>query len=113
MKKSQPTTTSTNIVYAGLIGATVGVMVVVILTVWADLNRGVWEWLRDTLTHHWVGKGIIGAAAFIISGAFVAGGPPKSEASMLRAARTLYWTSAAGGIFLVAYFFYEVFIRAS
>lgn len=109
MAKTQ-TSPSTNLAFAALVGATASVITIVILTIWAALDRSVWEWLRDNLSHHWVGKGYIAIGVFILSGALVAGGPSKSDDQILKAGRTLYWTTIVSILTLVTFFFYEAFV---
>lgn len=100
-----------NISYAALTGATVTVIFLTILIAWAEFQPGLKDWLKTTFTHHWVGKSLLGAAVFCLSGVLASVGQPKSEAQVAQAGRSLYWTTIIGAIGLTVFFFFEAFLK--
>ncbi len=99
-----------NLSYGALIGATVTVVFITIITVWAELAPGLKTWLANTFTHHWVGKGVLAAAVFFIAGLFGASGQSRSDDDHARAANTTFVTTLFCLIGLTLFFFYRAFI---
>ena len=83
------------------------VITITAITIIADLYPPVKEWLKNTFTHHWIGKGVLGVAVFvviaIIEGMRGEGTVAKAEQSV----RMLIYVSLLGTIVLLAFFFYE------
>lgn len=100
-----------NLAYGALIGATVTVVFLTVLVIWAELQPSVKDWLKATFTHHWIGKGLLATVVFFVSGAFVAGGRPRDDAAHAQAGRVLYVVTVASGLVLTAFYFYEALIK--
>lgn len=96
-----------NLSYGALIGATVAVMFVVVITIWSELVPGLKTWLATTFTHHWVGKGVLATAMFFVTGLIAAAGRPRSDDDHAQAAGVLYWTTVVAMIALALFYLYE------
>lgn len=100
-----------NLSFAAIIGATVTIAVITGLTIWADLQPEIKTWLRETLYHHWVGKGLIGIAVFLLSGIFATAGGPKTEDQVAHSGRALFWTGITASVVLTVFYFFEAFLK--
>lgn len=54
------------LVLAAYTGTIVNVIMISLMTIVAELNKGFKTWLATTFSHHWIGKGIISVIVFII-----------------------------------------------
>lgn len=102
---------SSNLSFAALVGATAAVIFLTALIIAAEESAGLKSWLKEVFSHHWVGKSILGTIMFFLSGAFAAGGLPRSETTVARAGLVLFWTTVLGLVVLTAFFFFEAFIK--
>ncbi len=102
---------SANISYAAVIGATVTVVALTILIIWADLMPTVKDWLKTTFSHHWIGKGAVGIIIFSVSGLIGGAGKPKNEDQLAGAMSYLFFTSIVCMLLLGIFFGYEAFLK--
>lgn len=58
---------SENFIKSSLISATAATVIIVVLTVYADLEPSLKSWLASTFIHHWIGKGVLSIAGFLVS----------------------------------------------
>ncbi len=58
-------------VYAFALSASVTVLFIAVLTIWADLYAPLKDWLKTMFTHHWIGKSVLSAALFLILGGMI------------------------------------------
>ena len=97
------------VVWAAALAAAIAIVVVVALTVGGELLPPLKAWLKATFSHHWIGKGVLAAAVFLVL-TFI--GSLRSAVGEDRAAagvRLLAWTLALGSLSLVLFFAYEAF----
>ena len=53
-------------VIGGSIAYLIGSLFSAILVVWKETNESVYNWLKDTFGHHWIGHGILTLLIFFI-----------------------------------------------
>lgn len=52
--------------FAATVSGICTVVFVTLITVLADLAPALKNWLRDTFTHHWIGKGVLAAGLYVL-----------------------------------------------
>ncbi len=98
------------IALASLNAAAVTVLFVTVITVVADLQPPLKDWLKNTFSHHWVGKGIIASALFVVLTVVLSLFPmPVDGAKIRKGAWSVFWSALAGTVFLFSFFLYETF----
>ena len=55
-------------VYSFVISASVTVVFIVASTIYSELSKPFKDFLKETFTHHWIGKGIIAIILFAVVG---------------------------------------------
>ena len=55
------------LVFSSIISAFVAVVFVAAITVWAELSAPLKDWLKDLTGHHWVSKGVLMLAIYVLS----------------------------------------------
>jgi uncharacterized protein YacL len=96
--------------YAFAISASVTVLSIAIITIWADLYAPLKDWLKAMFTHHWIGKSVLSAALFLILGGVI--GLLVSKVDENKIATALWWlvgcsiiaTLAIWGFYLIETF---------
>lgn len=83
------------------------VIAITAITILADLYPPAKEWLKNTFTHHWIGKGVIGMAIFAVLAIIEGMRGERTIAKVEQSVRTLIRISLLGTIVLLAFFFYE------
>ena len=58
---------SDNFTKSTLISTVIAIVVVVTLTICAELEPSLKNWLASAFTHHWIGKGVLSVAVFAVS----------------------------------------------
>lgn len=85
------------------------------VTVTADLYLPLKDWLKLTFSHHWIGKGILAGALFVVMSAILSLLPaPADEMKTKKLARCigkLVIVSIAGTLIISAFFIYEAFFK--
>ncbi len=96
--------------YAFAISASVTVLFIAVITIWADLYAPLKDWLKAMFTHHWIGKSVLSAALFLILGGVI--GLLTSKVDENKIATALWWlvgcsiiaTLAIWGFYLIETF---------
>lgn len=95
---------------ASLHAAAVTVLFVTLVTVVADLQPPLKDWLKNTFSHHWVGKGWLSAGLFVLLTLWLSFMPTQVDGMKIRkAAWTAFWSALAGTVVLFGFFLYEAF----
>lgn len=104
------TTRSIRIFRASIPSAVLAVLTVTVLTLWADLQPALKDGLKNVFSHHWVGKGIIAGAIFLI---FTIGlsffQTDEKKGLDGRGIWALTWVSVIGSIVMTLFFVYETY----
>lgn len=58
------------ILYFAIIGAIIAIVFVAAITIFAELVLPIKDFLKNTFSHHWIGKGVVAAGIFVIITAF-------------------------------------------
>ncbi|MBI4407539.1 MAG: hypothetical protein HY565_03515 [Candidatus Kerfeldbacteria bacterium] len=86
------------------------VVLVVVLTILAELQPALKTWLQTSFTHHWIGKSTLAVITFVVTGLACWFVPfTHTETTAFRAVRLACWASALGVIAIVGFFCYEAF----
>lgn len=103
----------TPIIRAYTSGATIAVVFLVFLTILAELQVPLKDWLKTTFSHHWIGKGVLTAALFIVAGFLLSSRRRNSdEEEASRWIVVLAWTVILGTVVLYFFFLYETLRHA-
>lgn len=98
------------IVQASTAGAIVAVVFITVITVLADLQAPLKDWLKATFTHHWVGKGILAVVVFFVVSLILLTVRGSGDSEKLRKGiAVLSWSAILGTLILLAFFLYEAF----
>lgn len=108
---NQPSRDPANLSYAAVFGAMVAVVAVTALTIWGDLMPEIKDWLKEMFSHHWIGKGVIGAIVFCVSGLMAGAGKPKTEEQLANSAGWLFIITMVCILLLGVFFTYEAFLK--
>lgn len=94
--------------FSSLLGGIVTIAAIAGMTIVADLVPSFKDWLKNTFTHHWIGKGVIAIVTFIvvtIGGWFL---PYSVDEKKIQ--RAIGWLSAVlilGALAILAFFIFE------
>lgn len=75
--------------YAFALSASVTVLFIAVITIWADLYAPLKDSLKNMFTHHWIGKSVLSAALFLILGGVI--GLMTSKVDENKIASALWW----------------------
>lgn len=93
--------------------AIITVIFIVAVTLAADLMPSLKDWLKNTFSHHWLGKGILSIAIFslfsIIAYFFLPSQKDIEKTKKLLS--TLIWTSVGGSAVIFIFFIWEAFLK--
>lgn len=95
-----------------IIGAIAAIIFVAAITVYADLQLSIKDWLKDSFTHHWIGKGILAGALFFAVSFLVFLFPKNwDEKTTYKLLWALIWFSIFGTLAIFSFFIYESFLK--
>jgi len=93
------------------LSASVTVALITLVTIIADLNPPLKDWLKSTFSHHWIGKGVLAAAIFIVLTFLFRLMSLKTDAAGLsRKLAGLFWVGVLGALAIFGFYFYEAFL---
>ncbi|MBI3956530.1 MAG: hypothetical protein HY340_00885 [Candidatus Kerfeldbacteria bacterium] len=87
------------------------VVLLVALTIIGDLYAPLKDWLKATFTHHWIGKGVLGAAFYVVGLWLLRSRMSGSDETLRRGLWFVFWMALLGTLALAAFFLYEAFGR--
>ncbi len=99
------------IVQASVAGAIVAVVFMTVITIIADLQAPLKDGLKTAFTHHWIGKGVLGAMVFMIVWLSLVGRGSEDPERLRKGLTTLSWSAILGALVLLAFFLYEAFLK--
>lgn len=80
------------------------------VTIYADLNPTLKDWLKNTFTHHWIGKGFLAAIIFIaLIPLILFIYPNDKKERLLKNLMILFWLTIIGALVIFGFFVYEYF----
>ena len=95
---------------ASVISAVFAVIFVTIITVAADLAPALKAWLASIFSHHWIGKGVIASAIFVLFCLLLTiFGKSQDDETLAAQIQLLNAATAAGALIIFAFFIYETF----
>lgn len=96
------------VVSAATAGATVTIIFLTLITVMADFQPALKDWLKSTFTHHWIGKGILAVVVFLIVWLTMLAQKRQPDDQRLSVGlMTLTWTAVLGTVVLFGFFVFE------
>jgi hypothetical protein len=99
-----------NVIQGVIISALLTIISVAVITVAADLTVSLKTWLKDTFTHHWIGKGVLAAGLFVLLTLFLSVIPRKIDWPQIsRAINWLILSTILSGIAIALFFIWETF----
>lgn len=94
---------------AGSIAATVAITWISASTVIGEMYAPLKDALKESFTHHWIGKGVIAVVLFIV--VFLLVYPvAKKHMDRTTALSALFWSSVLGTLAIIGYYFYADFL---
>ncbi|MBI4090319.1 MAG: hypothetical protein HY421_02855 [Candidatus Kerfeldbacteria bacterium] len=97
-------------IFASVAATIVTVVFITLITIIADLQLPLKDWLKATFTHHWVGKGVLAAAVFVIVWLMMLSQKRHVDDQRLsRGLMALAWTALVSTVVLFGFFIYETF----
>lgn len=99
-----------------LCGTMLAVLFVIAVTIGADLYLPLKDWLKNTFSHHWIGKGVLAGIIFLIGIpiGFLIPTPSDEAAKTARIVKRLWALSLVsffGATAIFAFFVYESFFK--
>ena len=94
------------LVYASAIASILSIVFVVILTIWADLNAPLKDYLKSLSGHHWVTKSFITAILYPLFFVLLRTRKPRVNDAGT-ATLTLNLVAIAGFVLILAFYFFE------
>ena len=96
------------IIHSAICGAIAAVIFITAITITADLYLPLKDWLKNTFSHHWIGKSILSVAVFIVIGLVSRFLPIEaSEDKLNKVLKLLSWAMVLGVILIFLFFIYE------
>lgn len=110
----QSSNSKVKIINAVTVGAIVAIILIVALTILADLNTGLKDWLKLVFSHHWLGKGILAGASFVLTASLVSLLPTRvSEGRSPVLLWLLFAVATAGTAVILGFYLWEVFLKVA
>ncbi len=98
-------------IFGSTIGSIFSIVVISVLTIMADLEPKLKDWLKETFAHHWVGKGILALIVFVVVTIAVSAIAKKiSEEKIVIAVKVLGIVTILSALVLIAFFLFETFV---
>ncbi len=94
--------------HAAFCALIVASLVIAGLTISADLIPPLKNWLKGTFSHHWIGKGVLALAVFLISFLISLSFSPTERRERI-ALYSSAWIVALSTFAIVGFFLYEAF----
>jgi hypothetical protein len=95
---------------AFIVSAALAVVFIAAVTIFAELYAPLKDWLKNTFTHHWVGKGVLSFAGFYVLGflfSFTVGSKEESTVSLLYVLTLL---TVLAALSIIGFYLYETFV---
>src|SRR3989344_9524081 len=99
------------IVESAAISASIVIVFITAITIIADLNPALKDWLKNSFSHHWIGKGILSVVIFAVLTFLFSILPAKdSDAGLAKKLSGLFWISVLGTLAIFGFYFYEALL---
>ena len=98
-------------IYAAVVSARIAIVLVVVLTIWAELSADFKTWLTDLTGHHWVTKSWATILVFALLFCLFRFTGPQIEPDRLK--KTTGWLitlAIAGFLIILGFYIYEFLI---
>lgn len=104
--------TKVKIVHASLSAAILVSVLIVAMTIGAELMPAFKNWLKASFSHHWIGKGVISFIAYFVLFALTFVLPLGAHAKKITMHLwILFWVSMASTLTIYLFFVYEAFLK--
>lgn len=97
-------------IYAFAISAGLAIITVAVLTIVGELYKPLKDWLAETFTHHWIGKGVISFIGFYIVGYILSFFVSDNRDKVAGILFGLFWVSLLSALAILGFYFYEAFL---
>lgn len=101
------TSRKNKLVSAFLVSSALSVIAVVVLTIGGELYKPLKNWLAETFTHHWVGKGILTFVGFYILGLLLQVFGSRSIKIVIGLIYLLSFVALIGALAIIGFYYYE------
>ncbi|HEY4475672.1 MAG TPA: hypothetical protein VJB92_03050 [Candidatus Paceibacterota bacterium] len=96
---------------AAVLSSIIVIVFITAITIIADLNPALKDWLKNTFSHHWIGKGILSVVIFAVLTFLFSILPAKdSDAGLAKKLSGLFWISVLGTLAIFGFYFYEALL---
>jgi len=103
---------NTKIISSFIAGAIVSVVFIAASTIGGELYHPFKDWLKATFYHHWVGKGILSVAIFLVVTLLHSFVPKNTNEERLRKCfMILFWLAVVSTLSITIFFIYEFVIK--
>jgi len=105
---------NTKIISSFIAGAIVSVIFITASTIGGELYHPFKDWLKATFYHHWVGKGILSVAIFLVVTLlhiFISKSKNVGEERLKKCFMILFWLSVVSTLLITIFFIYEFVIK--
>lgn len=101
----------TKVTFAVFAAVTLTIIFITVITVYADLYPPLKDWLKNSFTHHWIGKGVLSFLLFVSSVILFSTMPFRvTEEKLVKKIWLVFWTSLLGTIVIFSLYIYESFL---
>lgn len=92
-----------------IVSAIVAIVFITTITIWSELFKPIKNWLAETFSHHWVGKGVVSVILFIVVGFLLHGVFKKNDNGIKFWLYVLFWVTLLGTVAITGFYIYEAF----
>lgn len=97
------------VVTSTFLAAAIVAIFVAVVTIFGELHAPLKDWLKTTFSHHWIGKGVLSAALFIVLFlAFLLKNP--TDEHLNRSMKTAFWLSIVSSLAILIFYCYKVIL---
>lgn len=98
------------IINSFIASAIVAIVFITISVILGEIYKPFKDWLKNTFSHHWIGKGVIAIAIFYVFGFLGYFKSKDSEGIIVKMLKVLFWITLVGTLAIISFYLYEYFI---
>lgn len=100
------------IINSFIAGATAAIIFITAITIFAELEPFIKNWLKNTFWHHWLGKSISSIIVFVLIFlvSLIIPSQPSEEKTVKNLWR-IFWAAGLGTTLVFGFFIYKTFIK--
>ena len=92
------------------VSAIVAIVFITFATIFGELYKPFKNYLADTFSHHWIGKGVIAIVIFYLLGFLEYFKAKGDEDVMIIMLKILFWITVVGVLAISGFYLYEYFL---